>query len=88
MFKPYKIRQEMKKAISIFRIAILALMGSVGVLFLLGEEQDETVLSFFLHFLFDKVFGLAMLAAMVYLAARWIDKDKWLKAIVEWCCAD
>lgn len=54
----------MKKAISIFRIAILALMGSVGVLFLLGEEQDETVLSFFLHFLFDKVFGLAMLAAM------------------------
>ena len=36
----------MKKAISIFRIAILALMGSVGVLFLLGEEQDETVLSF------------------------------------------
>lgn len=55
----------MKKAISIFRIAILALMGSVGVLFLLGEEQDETVLSFFLHFLFDKVFGLAMLAACV-----------------------
>lgn len=40
----------MKKAISIFRIAILALMGSVGVLFLLGEEQDETVLSFFLQF--------------------------------------
>lgn len=88
MFNPYKIRQEMKKAISILRIAILALMGSVGVLFLLGEEQDEAPFTFFLHFLFDKVFAFAMLAAMVYFAARWIDKDKWLKAIVEWCCAD
>lgn len=77
----------MKKAISILRIAILALMGSVGVLFLLGEEQEERE-GCFLHFLFDKVFAFAMLAAMVYLAARWIDKDKWLKAIVKWCCAD
>ena len=32
----------MKKAISIFRIAILALMGSVGVLFLLGEKQASS----------------------------------------------
>ena len=78
----------MKKAISIIRIAILAIMGSVGTIFLLGEEQDDTALAFFLHFLLDKAFGLAMLAAMVYLAARWIDKDKWLKAIVKWCCAD
>ena len=75
----------MKKAISIFRIAILALMGSVGVLFLFGEEQDETVLSFFLHFLFDKVFGLAMLAAMYVLFWRWCKTDNWLKAINEWC---
>lgn len=48
----------MKKAISILRIAILALMGSVGILFLLGEEQDEAPFTFFLHFLFDKVFCL------------------------------
>lgn len=78
----------MKKAISILRIAILALMGTVGTLFLFGEEQDDTILSFFLHFLFDKVFAIAMLAAMICLAARWIDKDEWLKAIVDWCCPD
>lgn len=78
----------MKKVISILRIAILALMGSVGTLFLFGEEQDDTIISFCLHFLFDKVFAIAMLAAMIYLAARWIDKDEWLKAIVDWCCSD
>lgn len=75
----------MKKAISIIRIAILAIMGSVGTLFLLCEEQDDTILSFFLHFLFDKVFGLAMLAAMCVLFWRWSKTDHWLKAIDEWC---
>ncbi len=75
----------MKKAISIIRIAILAIMGSVGTLFLLGEEQDDTALSFFLHFLFDKVFGLAMLAATCMLFWHWCKSDHWLKAIDEWC---
>lgn len=55
----------MKKAISIIRIAILAIMGSVGTLFLLGEEQDDTTLSFFLHFLFDKVLALPCLPQCV-----------------------
>lgn len=75
----------MKKAISILRIAILALMDSVGVLFLLGEEQDEAPFTFFLHFLFDKVFAFAMLAAMWVLFWRWCKTDNWLKAINEWC---
>lgn len=85
MFNPYKIRKEMKKAISILRIAILALMGSVGVLFLLGEEQDETVLSFSCISSSTRCFGLAMLAAMCVLFWRWCKTDNWLKAINEWC---
>lgn len=75
----------MKKAISILRIAILALMGSVGVLFLLGEEQDEEILPFILHFLFDKLFAIFMIAFMLYLAIRWSEKDEWLQAIDKWC---
>ena len=75
----------MKKAISILRIAILALMGSVGVLFLLGEEQDEEILPFIIHFLFDKLFAIFMIAFMLYLAIRWSEKDEWLQAIDKWC---
>lgn len=75
----------MKKAISILRIAILALMGSVGTLFLFGEEQDDTILSFCLHFLFDKVLALALLAAMFMLFAHWSKTDPLLKAIDKWC---
>lgn len=75
----------MKKAISILRIAILALMGSVGVLFLLGEEQDEEILPFILHFLFDKLFAIFMIAFMLYLAIRWSEKDERLQAIDKWC---
>lgn len=75
----------MKKAISILRIAILALMGSVGVLFLLGEEQDEEILPFILHFPFDKLFAIFMIAFMLYLAIRWSEKDEWLQAIDKWC---
>ncbi len=75
----------MKKAISILRIAILALMGSVGVLFLLGEEQDEEILPFILHFFFDKLFAIFMIAFMLYLAIRWSEKDEWLQAIDKWC---
>ena len=85
MFNPSKIRQEMKKAISILRIATLAIMGCVGALFLFGEEQDEEILPFVLHLLFDKLFAIFMIALMLYLAIRWSEKDEWLQAIDKWC---
>ncbi len=75
----------MKKAISIIRFAALAVMGCVGTILLFGEEQDEDILAFFLHFLFDKAFGLAMLAATCVLFWHWCKADHWLKAIDEWC---
>lgn len=74
----------MKKAISILRIAILTLLGSVGTLFLFGEEQDDKILSFCLHFLFDKVLALALLAAMFMLFAHWSKTDHWLKNLDKW----
>lgn len=75
----------MKKAISILRIATLAIMGCVGTLFLFGEEQDDTILSFCLHFLFDKVLAFALLAAMFMLFAHWSKTDHWLKTLDKWC---
>ncbi|MEE1385040.1 MAG: hypothetical protein U0K29_03255 [Prevotella sp.] len=75
----------MKKTISILRIAILALMGCVGTLFLFGEEQDEKLLSFILHFLFDKLFAIVLLALMFILFAHWRKTDHMLKAIDKWC---
>lgn len=75
----------MKKAISILRIATLAIMGCVGALFLFGEEQDEEILLFVLHLLLDKLFAIFMIALMLYLAIRWSEKDEWLQAIDKWC---
>lgn len=75
----------MKKAISILRIATLAIKGCVGTLFLFGEEQDEEILPFILHFLFDKLFAIFMIAVMLYLAIRWSEKDEWLQALDKWC---
>ncbi len=75
----------MKKAVSILRIAIIATLGGFGTLFLFGEEQDEAILSFLLHFVLDKVFAIILLAVMFILVARWKETDEWLKAIFEWC---
>ena len=75
----------MKKTISILRIAILAIMGCIGALFLFGEEQETEIIPFILHLLFDKLFAIAMIAATLYLAIRWSEKDEWLQAIDKWC---
>ncbi len=75
----------MKKAISILRIATLAIMGCVGTLFLFGEEQDEKILSFIIHLLFDKLIAIALLAAMSNLFVHWRKTDYMLKALDKWC---
>jgi len=80
-----KIRKEMKKAVSILRIAIITILGGFGTLFLFGEEQDEAILSFLLHFVLDKVFAIILLVVMFTLTARWKETDEWLKAIFKWC---
>ena len=83
-----KTTNKMKKTISIFRIASLVIIFTVGTLFLLGEEQDESAIAFTLHLIFDKALAIAMFALMAWLAARWVRKDEWLKAIDNWCSED
>lgn len=75
----------MKKAISTIRIATLVAMGGIGILMLLGAEQDETILEYILHFMFDKVIGIVLIAWAVALAVKWCKADEWLSAYVKWC---
>lgn len=83
-----KTTNKMKKAISILRIASLVILCTVGTLLLFGEEQNESATAFTLRLILDKALAVAMFALSAWLAARWIRKDEWLKAIDNWCTED
>ncbi len=53
----------MKRTISALRTVTLAAMAVVGAILLLGEEQDERVMPYVMHFIVDKALGAAMIAA-------------------------
>lgn len=53
----------MKRTISTLRTVALAAMAVVGAILLLGEEQDERVMPYVMHFIVDKAVGAAMIAA-------------------------
>ncbi len=74
----------MNKAISILRIAILFAVFGIGMLFLFGEEQDESNVAFFFHFIFDKAlaFGAGYLTYVLY--RRWSKSDKLIAAYDRW----
>ena len=85
MFNPSKIRNKMKKTISILRIVALVLIGCIGAVLLFGEEQDQEFIPFVLHCLFDKVAGLFLLALTAGLIRRWSKSDAFVQRIYEWC---
>lgn len=74
----------MNKTESLIRIAILLTLACVGLLLVLGEEQDEDTWSFFLHVLFDKSFGVCCLYIMGKLYDRWSKTDKWIARFEAW----
>lgn len=74
----------MKTLTSIIRLTILLTLGVVAFLFLFGEEMDEKLSLFLMHFIIDK--ALAFLAFMVVarLYKRWSKTDPWFIAYEEW----
>ena len=85
MFNQGKIRNKMKKSISILRIVALILIGGIGTVLLFGEEQDQDLVPFVLHCLFDKVAGLFLLALTASLIMRWSKSDAFFLRINKWC---
>lgn len=70
----------MNKTISIIRIAILATVCCLAILFLFGEEQDENVLAFFFHAIVDKAIAFALFFWFARLYKRWSKVDPWIEA--------
>lgn len=70
----------MNKTISIIRIAILAMLGSIAMVLLFCEEQGSSVFEFFFRIILDKALGIAFCFYLVRLWKRWSRVDGWLKA--------
>ncbi len=70
----------MNKTISIIRIIVLLALSATAFLFLFGEEQDENLSVWTLHFIFDKAFavGVGYLTCVLY--CRWRKVDQWIAA--------
>lgn len=75
----------MNKTISIIRIAILLTLAFVSIPLILGEEQDENILAWLLHFVTDKAVGFALVFLAVGLYKRWKTIDPWLIAYDKFC---
>ena len=70
----------MNKTISIIRILILVSLGMFAMLFLLGEEQDENLLTWTLRFICDKALAIGAIFLIARLYKRWRKVDPWLMA--------
>lgn len=75
----------MNKTISVIRIAILFILSSLAFIFILGEEQDESLSAFFLHVIVDKGLGIGLCFYIDRLYKRWSKVDTWLKAYDKMC---
>lgn len=74
----------MNKTISIIRIAILLALGMFAMVFLFGQEQDDSAWTLF-QILIDKALALAAFWYMVRLYKRWSKIDLWLMAYNKMC---
>lgn len=75
----------MNKAYSVIRISTLLILSCIGLVFLLGEEQDENTFTFFLHVIIDKAIGLFLFFVTFCLYTLWHKHDKWIAAFGRWC---
>ena len=73
------------KTISVIRIAILFVLGSVATILLFGEEQDANIGWFLLHVLMDKAIAIGLFYYIGRLYKRWSKVDPWLKAYDKMC---
>lgn len=74
----------MKKAISIIRICILLTVGCIAILFIFGEEQNESIFGFFFRFIIDKLVGIVLLVLTFMLYEHWSRHDRWIHIAAHW----
>ena len=75
----------MNKTFSFIRVSILILLGCIGTLFIIGEEQDESTLAFIFHLIINKAIGFFLLFVMFCLYTLWHKHDKWIATFDRWC---
>ena len=75
----------MNKTFSFIRVSILILLGCIGTLFIIGEEQDESTLAFIFHLIINKAIGFFLLFVMFCLYNMWHKHDKWIATFDRWC---
>lgn len=69
---------------SLMRIAVLLTLACVGFALIFGEEQDENLLAFFLHVIFDKATGAGCIYAVATLYDRWSRTDRLISRLDAW----
>lgn len=75
----------MNKTISVIRIAILFVLGSVATILLFGEEQDENTAWFLFHVLMDKAIAMYLFYVLGRLYKHWSKVDPWLRKYDKMC---
>lgn len=75
----------MNKTISLIRIGILFILGTLAMIFITCEEQDENAWAFFVHFVADKGLGICLCFCIGGLYKKWSKVDPWLKAYDKMC---
>lgn len=75
----------MNKTISIIRIAILFVLGTLAIIFFFGEEQDEAIMPLLLHMAVDKSLAFAMFYSIGTLYKRWCKVDPIIMACDKMC---
>ncbi len=63
------------KAISIIRFATIMTVAFFATIFIFGEEQDENLGKWFLHFLFDKTLGVVLFLSCIAMFNKWRKTD-------------
>ena len=75
----------MNKLVSIIRVAVILAVSTFGFLFLFGEELDENLSAWTLHFIIDKALAFLSILVVVWLYKRWSKIDPWFIAYEAWC---
>ena len=75
----------MNKLASIIRVAVVLALSTFAFLYLFGEELDENLSAWMLHFLIDKALAFLAILVVVRLYKRWSKIDPWFIAYEEWC---
>lgn len=75
----------MNKLISIIRVVVFLAVSTFGLFFLFGEELDEKLSTWILHFITDKAIAFLAILIAVRLYKHWTKIDPWFIAYEEWC---